>query len=87
MTLMMTGNGQVGTKVETSETYSVTLDWEDIPSKDKGKTHGRTYPIPPNVGGVTEVIHGVKIEDPWRELETLESEETQRFIRQQNEVS
>ncbi|ORX36935.1 prolyl oligopeptidase family-domain-containing protein [Kockovaella imperatae] len=48
---------------------------------------GWSYPQPPNVGGATEVIHGVEIKDPWRELEDPEKDETKRFVREQNELS
>ena len=46
-----------------------------------------TYPTGPSRGGVNELVHGVDVNDPWRDLENLESDETQRFIKEQNDVS
>lgn len=45
------------------------------------------YPIAPTEGGVVETLHGCVISDPYRSLETLEDESTQRYIREQNQVS
>lgn len=45
------------------------------------------YPKPPSHGGRTDTINGIIIEDPWRALEMMESEATQKFIKEQNECS
>ena len=45
-----------------------------------------TYPVPP-VSGVVEKLHGCEIEDPYRSLEILEDDSTQKYIREQNQVS
>ncbi|PWN32663.1 alpha/beta-hydrolase [Meira miltonrushii] len=45
------------------------------------------YPKPPSHGGATDTINGIVIEDPWRALEVMESEETKNFIKEQNELS
>jgi len=45
-----------------------------------------TYPVPP-VSGVVEKFHGCEIEDPYRSLEILEDDSTQKYIREQNQVS
>lgn len=46
-----------------------------------------SYPTPPQRGGVTETIYGVKVHDPWRALERAESDRTLRFVDEQNEFS
>jgi hypothetical protein len=45
------------------------------------------YPTAPTLGGVVETLHGCEISDPYRSLEILEDEQTQSYIREQNEVS
>jgi len=45
------------------------------------------YPIAPSHGGVVETLHGCEIADPYRSLEILEDDSTQRYIREQNQVS
>ncbi|WWC59320.1 uncharacterized protein I303_101872 [Kwoniella dejecticola CBS 10117] len=45
------------------------------------------YPEPPKDGGVTEEIFGLKVEDPWRSLEELETKTTSKFIEDQNKLS
>lgn len=45
------------------------------------------YPKPPSHGGGTDTINGISIEDPWRSLEVMESEESKKFIKEQNECS
>lgn len=45
-----------------------------------------SYPQSPHDGGVTELIHGVQVNDPWRSLEDLETTSTQAFVLEQNEV-
>jgi hypothetical protein len=47
----------------------------------------KSYPLPPKDGGVTETIHGIRVEDPWRSLEDLTTDSTKDFMRRQNEVS
>lgn len=46
-----------------------------------------TYPTASTEGGVTHTLNGCEIEDPFRGFEVLESESTQRYIKEQNEVS
>ncbi|WVQ76046.1 hypothetical protein IAR50_005682 [Cryptococcus sp. DSM 104548] len=45
------------------------------------------YPPPPQTGGVVDTIFGIKVNDPWRALEDLESKETKAFVKAQNELS
>jgi hypothetical protein len=45
------------------------------------------YPSAPSDGGVMETLHGCEIADPYRSLEILEDDSTQRYIREQNQVS
>jgi len=45
------------------------------------------YPQAPTSGGVVETRHGCQIADPYRTLETLEDEATQKYIAEQNQVS
>lgn len=45
------------------------------------------YHMPPRDGGVVETLHGCEIADPYRSLEILEDESTQKYIREQNQVS
>jgi hypothetical protein len=45
------------------------------------------YPMPPRDGGVVETLHGCEIADPYQSLEILEDESTQKYIREQNQVS
>jgi hypothetical protein len=43
--------------------------------------------MPLSNGGVVETLHGCEIADPYRSLEILEDESTQKYIREQNQVS
>ena len=45
------------------------------------------YPIAPSEGGVVETLYGCEIADPYRSLEILEDDSTQKYIREQNQVS
>ena len=45
-----------------------------------------TYPVQP-AGGVVETVHGCEIRDPYRSLEILEDDSTQKYIREQNQVT
>lgn len=51
----------------------------------KGQTW--SYPTAPTEGGVTHTLNGCEIEDPFRGFEVLEAESTQRYIKEQNDVS
>jgi prolyl oligopeptidase len=44
------------------------------------------YPIPPK-GGQVDDYHGVKIADPYRELENADSPATQKWIEAENELT
>jgi hypothetical protein len=44
------------------------------------------YPSAPTEGGVVETLHGCEIADPYRSLEILEDDSTQKYIREQNQV-
>jgi hypothetical protein len=46
-----------------------------------------TYPTPTTDGAVTETLYGCEISDPYRSLEILENESTQKYIKEQNQVS
>jgi hypothetical protein len=45
------------------------------------------YPNAPSEGGVVESLHRCEIADPYRSLEILEHDSTQKYIREQNQVS
>ncbi len=47
----------------------------------------RSGPPKTRAGNVTEVIHGVKVKDPYRWLEERESPETERWIQEQNKYT
>src|SRR5258708_29748109 len=51
-----------------------------------GRLHGSTMPMKAAVGeAVTEIIHGMKIEDPYRWLEERASVETEAWIEAQHQ--
>lgn len=57
------------------------------PGHWKKEVNSSPYPVPPQHGGVTEIIHGIEIEDPWRALENSDSEVTKKFVKEQNDVN
>lgn len=44
------------------------------------------YPMAPREGGVVETLYGIEVADPYRSLEILEDDSTQKYIREQNQV-
>ncbi|WVW78544.1 hypothetical protein I302_100499 [Kwoniella bestiolae CBS 10118] len=76
-----TPHGALTNQPTTSFTVSKS-DWGHTP-----KQFEITYPIPPQDGGVTEEIFGLKVEDPWRTLENLDNEVTRKFVKDQNKLS
>lgn len=56
-------------------------------AKATWRDKGLKYPTAPIEGGVVETLHGCEISDPYRSLEILEDESTQKYIREQNQVS
>ena len=71
-----------GRKVELSTALTSQLGLESSWRDKKWE-----YPIAPSHGGVVETLHGCEIADPYRSLEILEDDSTQRYIREQNQVS
>lgn len=62
-------------------------DFTISPGQWKKNVNLSPYPVPPQHGGITEIIHGIEIEDPWRALEDPDSEVTKKFVKEQNDVS
>lgn len=62
-------------------------DFAVNPGHWRKQVNSSPYPVPPQHGGVTEIIHGIEIEDPWRALENSDSEVTKKFVKEQNAAS
>ncbi|WVQ87070.1 hypothetical protein IAS59_000790 [Cryptococcus gattii] len=62
-------------------------DFAVNPGHWKKEVNSSPYPVPPQHGGVTEIIHGIEIEDPWRALENSDSKVTKKFVKEQNDFS
>lgn len=62
-------------------------DFTISPGHWRKNVNSSPYPVPPRHGGVTEIIHGIEIEDHWRALEDADSEVTKKFVKEQNDFS
>ncbi|OWZ67141.1 hypothetical protein AYX15_01756 [Cryptococcus neoformans] len=62
-------------------------DFTISPGHWRKNVNSSPYPVPPRHGGVTEIIHGIEIEDHWRALEDADSEVTRKFVKEQNDFS
>src|SRR3981081_1213079 len=74
----MPGNGPNGTVLRSSSQIAVGMNPAPEPPP--------VYPITARVN-VTDKYNGVAVEDPYRWLENLDSDETRRWVEAQNKIS